>query len=296
MEDRTVGEESNFNLDALRHLFSGVVPEKESEFIALLDNMGLHFERSIDMTQMLEIGAIEFDGSYVIKININFIFYIWISSYLIWESYCLFDEEKNDFVIDKTNFNALKQKLDKLKMGIQDPNEVFPDFIPNPEIYFKNIAKGIRTMPGELASFGIAWVLLHEMKHLIHIKEGTSSIGDVTSDHEEEYSCDRYATEYLLEGIEKYCNMSNENSLKVRAKREMGIFVSLFSMTLLSEDAWSETSTHPSLQNRIDAVICIQNELSENRLPCADIFAFEAFSFLSSDFPKMPIPFKNDDK
>jgi hypothetical protein len=78
--------------------------------------------------------------------------------------------------------------------------------------------------------------------------EGTGAERDAPAieHHAEEFSCDDYATEFILDGIDSYAAMEKVSADLVRQKREIGIYFALFAMTLVSRDKWGQSASHPA--------------------------------------------------
>ena len=143
--------------------------------------------------------------------------------------------------------------------------------------------------PAELAIFCSGWALLHEFKHIQHRQDGTSAPYEASADEvrSEEFSCDEFATEYILSTVSKYAAESSDPEDKVHFKRALGIYFALFTMTIIAKDRWSETDTHPSLQARISN---IRKHMGPENLQLADAIAYAAFAALRVLWPNAPSP------
>jgi hypothetical protein len=69
--------------------------------------------------------------------------------------------------------------------------------------------------------------------------------------HCEEFSCDAFATTFLLEHADDYAVQHNVLADQVRRKRRFA----LFAMTLATKNQWDASPTHPAVQDRIDATV-----------------------------------------
>jgi hypothetical protein len=70
-------------------------------------------------------------------------------------------------------------------------------------------------------------------------------------------------------------------------KRRLGIYFALFGLTLLARDNWEDTSTHPAVQKRINAVI---QAMGSSRSEMAYAIARVSFAALRELWPSVPAP------
>jgi Zn-dependent peptidase ImmA (M78 family) len=140
----------------------------------------------------------------------------------------------------------------------------------------------------ELATFAVGWALLHELQHIRHQHERTSTDlfdPDSEPDHAEELSCDRFATQFLLEKADDYAESEQVAPERVRQKRELGVYFALFALTLLAKKNWGDTQTHPAVQKRIEAAIVIIGPAASEP---ARAVAHMAFAALRCFWPGAP--------
>lgn len=130
--------------------------------------------------------------------------------------------------------------------------------------------------------------MLHEVRHLKHQQNGTGAdtyVGTQQDLHEEELSCDEFATKFLLENVAGYISQTLEELSKIKQKCQLGIYFSLFILTLLSKDKWGATKSHPSIQDCIDSVLlAIGTDKSEDAL----FIAKKSFEALRKIWPTAP--------
>uniref|UniRef100_A0A973W6R2 Uncharacterized protein n=1 Tax=Bradyrhizobium septentrionale TaxID=1404411 RepID=A0A973W6R2_9BRAD len=84
--------------------------------------------------------------------------------------------------------------------------EALPAGVAEPGSYADAGTEPQSRAAGELATIAVAWALLHEVRHIRHQREGTGAApygSDATEKHREEFSCDEFATAFLLEQIEQ---------------------------------------------------------------------------------------------
>ena len=162
-----------------------------------------------------------------------------------------------------------------------------PAGVPEPERF--GVLVGEHKLVGDLAVFAIGWAFLHEIGHLRYQDERAVH-GLRTSTHarhEEEFACDAFATNFLLERVEEFANAENQVVAKVRSKREMGIYAALFVLALLGPGVWPQSESHPALQTRIDAVVEL---IGGSGSGMADAVVLGAFAALQHTWPQAPSP------
>jgi hypothetical protein len=123
----------------------------------------------------------------------------------------------------------------------------------------------------DLVHHAIAFFLLHEVRHItLHRDSRTFS-----DQFEEEFECDRWATEYLLARIDTYALSGGEDPQKVRSKRAMGIALGKTVIAYIQElGLWDLGEEHPPIAARM-------SRLTEGvDLPGNDLFWNVACSFL----------------
>ncbi|MGQ1800257.1 phage exclusion protein Lit family protein [Serratia marcescens] len=129
---------------------------------------------------------------------------------------------------------------------------------------------------------------MHEIRHIRHQREETSAgaFGTPECKRNEELSCDEFATKFVLEKMQDYSAGSGDDFSLVRRKRELGVYLALFSLTLLSKDKWEESDSHPSVQERINSVCEI---MGHDRDETASVIAHAAFATLRVIWPSAPM-------
>ncbi|ASW04012.1 hypothetical protein [Paraburkholderia aromaticivorans] len=70
----------------------------------------------------------------------------------------------------------------------------------------------------------------------------------------EELSCDEFATRFIPEGIGKYADSRGQPLTLLECKQKTGIYFALFAFVVLAFDQWQESDSHPSLQDRMNAL------------------------------------------
>ncbi|MBR0560466.1 phage exclusion protein Lit family protein [Neokomagataea anthophila] len=273
---------------AIRNLFIGSVPERADELSSLWENLDLVFQLFPDDH---EDGRLIMDaGSYrYIRFNHRVVRSFWIGAFAAWEGYRAIAESKDFPTVDLTRFKELITAFDAALQNDQSDESPLPDGVPEPgKLPNKNEYPQGRAA-SELSIIAVAWALLHEARHIRHQREATSaSVHGNTQEaqHGEEFSCDEFATRFILEHSQRYSNENDVDLALVRRKRETAIYFALFTLTLLAQNQWSASNTHPSVQDRIVAVCRL---MGNNRDELAEAIAHTAFAALRTLWPSAPM-------
>jgi hypothetical protein len=190
----------------------------------------------------------------------------WIAGYAAWEGYRAvsgapslesvnLDLFKDLIAAFETVVSSDNPELEPLPPGVAEPGQ-YPDKENDPQ----------GRAAAEFATIAVAWAFLHELRHIHHQREGTAADpegSDTKARHDEEFSCDAFATKFLLERIDAYCANRGAPPDLVCQKRQLGIHFCLFAITLLAKDKWGDSATHPAVQRRIDRVSALMTPRSE---------------------------------
>ncbi|MBB91764.1 MAG: phage exclusion protein Lit family protein [Gammaproteobacteria bacterium] len=210
----------------------------------------------------------------------------WFSGYIAWEGYRLVAENP---VVELDHLDQFQKMLASFDAVITSDNpdlEPLPFGVAEPGNYADRNSNPQSRAAGEIATISTAWALLHEVQHIKHQQSGTgANQSDPTQQRLEEFSCDKFATEFLLEGAETYAKSQKVDVALVNQKRRLGIYFALFALTVLAKHKWEESETHPAVQDRIDAVCSI---MSSNKSEIADAMAHTSFAVLRTLWPNAP--------
>ena len=274
--------------NAIKDLFLGSVPERPKELYSFWSELDLVF---LLLSDDHKDGRLIMDaGSYrYIRFNHRVLRSFWIASFAAWEG-CRAVAESSEFTkVDLTRLQELVAAFEAVVQNDQSDEAPLPAGIPEPGTMPDKAVDPQARVASELAIIAVAWALLHEVRHIRHQREGTSASEQGNTQearHCEEFSCDEFATRFILEHVERYSNERGDDLVLVRRKRELAIYYALFAMTLLSKDSWATSETHPSVQARIDAVC---NVIGDGRDETAYAYAHTAFLTLRELWPAAPI-------
>ena len=277
--------------NAVRSLFLGAVPERESELSELWARYTpqFNFLTNTDSDSLFLMDA----GAYcIVRFNIRALRVFWLGSFIAWEGY---QAIMKSFWTDNLDLARFREMIACFfRFLAEDDSDAIhlPRGIPDPGTYPDKKKSPEMRAAAELATFATGWALLHEVRHLQHQQDGTGATqtGPREKRWAEELSCDLYATQFLLDKADKYAAAASEPVDTVQQKRKTGIYFALFTMVLISTNRWDETDTHPAMEQRIAEVMRKMN--ADGTTLLADMVAHMAFIALWIIYPEAPGPFK----
>jgi hypothetical protein len=215
----------------------------------------------------------------------------WLASFIAWEGYRAVANSNDIANLDLSRFRDMMGVFEGM-IASESPEGIdLPPDIPEPGVYPpKELAPEARAA-AEIATIATGWAFLHEIRHLQHQQEATGAPVVASSEerHMEELSCDTFATVFILDRANEFAATEGVPAEKVRFKRELGIYVALFAMTLIGARVWQTSESHPAMQTRIDRTIQVMGTDGKR---VSDIIAHAAFAALWRLYPDAPGPFK----
>ncbi|WP_140919317.1 phage exclusion protein Lit family protein [Limnobaculum xujianqingii] len=244
---------------ALEKLFEGVVPERLSEVLCLVEEHSAQFRRVGDRSGFnLDAGAYG-----AIQFTQRSLEQMWLFGFaslyslhcysavieLAWRHSLKFDFEEIIALPDLKGkyecFSRIIKSIEQLNNVESENDFVWPAIIPKPE-------EGKPKDTEQAAMFDLilmasAYIFLHELKHVIF-----QAVGNAPQDpHEEEMACDSFASHMMLSKIDDYSIMSGFPSDKVRMKRSVGIALgNVFLAVVTPKHNLGGTITHPPIHKR----------------------------------------------
>lgn len=280
-QDKTVQQ-------AIRDMFIGSVPERAEDLAALWKDNDLVIRLFPDVHEDGRI--IMSGGTYrYIHYNHRVVRSFWIGAFAAWEGYRTVAESPNFPKTDLTRLQELLGAFDAVIQSEQSDAALLPAGIPEPGTLPNRDSDPQGRAVSELCIIAVAWALLHEVRHVQHQREGTSVSmdGDTReAQHREEFSCDEFATRFILEQVQRYSDESGDDPTLVRRKRETAIYFALFAVTLLAKGHWEASNSHPSIQDRFDAV---GHLMADDWDKMAQAVACAAFVALRELWPSAPM-------
>jgi hypothetical protein len=280
---------STYLQTVVRGLLVGVVPERTDELTEMWNTYGPQFEvledSGPDGTFVMDAGA------YCrIRFNHRILRVFWLSCFAAWEGYNAIHKASNTETgtADLKRFQDILRCIDLIRHSAGAEDIPLPDNIPEPGILIDAAQDKEVRAPGELAIFSVGWAFLHEIRHLMHQQEGTSTAysSDAEDRRREEFSCDDFATRFLLEKAGKFAETQNASKSAVVFKRQIGIHFALFALAILGRDKWGDSEFHPATQRRIDNVLKVLEETGFSK--GAAIISIAAFLALRWTYPDAP--------
>jgi hypothetical protein len=135
--------------------------------------------------------------------------------------------------------------------------------------------------------FAVGWAMLHEVRHLKHQQDLTSSAdgGAPELARAEELSCDRFAAEYLIGTVARYAADYGVDQVKIRMKRALGVYFGVFSLIVLGKPNWEETDSHPSVSDRLRAMRSVLSADGRDEALCIATLALVGLKEVWPDAP-----------
>tara|TARA_R110001592_G_scaffold294831_3_gene564671 strand:- start:2968 stop:3819 length:852 start_codon:yes stop_codon:yes gene_type:complete len=270
--------------NASRALFDGSAPERTAELDILWQRFEpefqIHDDDHADGPFLFDAGAYKF-----IRFNHRAMRLLWLGSYVAWEAFSAVPQDQHA-APDWTRLTSMLTVFYDI-LEASDPDTVpYPSGVPSSGVYLDGKLNPEERTAGELATIASAWALLHEFCHLQNQQDGTAAVqGEEDAVRAEELYCDAFATKFLIERIEAYAASTGDPAEKVHFKRQLGIYIGLFNIALLTKGFWEQSATHPAFRNRLEAVKLI---FGAARNPKADHVAELAFYALGCVLPDAP--------
>jgi hypothetical protein len=272
---------------AAMNLFHGCAPERASELATLWKLLDPKFRVVPDTHQgerfILDAGAYRY-----VRFNHRAVRAFWLSAFAAREGYRVVAESTDLGNVDLQRLSGLICAFEQVLTSDKPDLEPLPAGGPEPGTYPDLASAPQARAAAELATIATGWALLHEVRHIQHQRDGTGAdpyADDPAPFHSEEISCDSFATAFLLDKIDEYAISTSSDVKAVRRKREIAIYFVMFTLVLLAKPTWASTRTHPSIQDRLNAVAA---QLGPERDEIAAAIAHTAFAALRSLWPDAP--------
>lgn len=126
----------------------------------------------------------------------------------------------------------------------------WPPSIPKPQATRPNGVENQATF--DCLMFATAYIFLHEIQHVAFRRNG-----DAPKDaRDEELACDKFAREFILNKIERYCENTQEDFNRVLSKRASGIALGAFILYLITPTSdRNGTDDYPPISQRLKLLI-----------------------------------------
>lgn len=271
---------------AVMNLFVGCAPERRDELEAMVRELQLEFQvhddNHADGKFIFDAGAYRY-----IRFNPRSMRLFWLGAYIAWEGFCATPMQVGQ-PADLSRFTALLDTFEEI-LDADDPEAVaWPAGVPQPGVYPSKGVDDQEQAMAELATIATGWGLLHETRHARHQQEGTGAdpkYDPPVAVRAEETSCDHFATTFLTERIGDYAALSGDPEDMVWKKRQLGIYMGLYTIALVGRGNWGTTDTHPALAGRLAAA---KAAVSAHRSVDAEHVLELAFQALRVAWPGAP--------
>ena len=274
--------------DAVKALIHGCAPERRAEIDAIWSAYRPEFQLTPDVHEgerfILDAGAYRY-----VRFNHRVLRAFWLAAFIAWEGHravhSVLQTGSDPCSADFTRFRLLTDAF-RTTLASDDPTlEPLPTGIPEPGKY-PGANEPLSQAPAELATLATSWAFLHETRHIRHQQEGTGAPhgGSRPQCHAEEFSCDEFAARFLIEHRSRCAQDQRVDADAVLRKRRNGVAVGMFALSLMTENHWQASDTHPSVQSRMDA---LRPLLGNNAEDFAMIIG--AFMALRCIWPDVPI-------
>ena len=239
-------------LPTIQKLFSGVIPEQYNEFFKQYDHIKFDFledDTGIAFHWNVENKVIEFSSK---SLRV-----VWLFTLAIWKVYskeaqnCL-DTNSIDNNLKMSVADCYNLAIELLRASSEDQFEWPKDILHPEDVVLKN--KNLNSEEEicfKLACFSLSFILLHEYNHAI--KNHSSITGCYALD--EEFESDKFATDILIDGVEKYSEKTGQDLYKLYLLRFLGIFFSLVFLYKHEQLYVNNSGTHPLVKKRMERFI-----------------------------------------
>ena len=273
--------------EVVRNLIIETAPEKRNDIDTLWQTYSPEFRVLAEVSGWDKF-VMETDiDKNVINFSVHALRAFWLGSFMMWEAYSCLHEIANGRVASFDRLDQMHETFCRTTEAEDPWSVLMPAGVPEPERFGGLVGK--EKVTGDLAIFALGWVLLHEVGHLQYEQEGTVPRHEDSIDqrHQEEFSCDAFATNFLLSHVEDFARSRNTDADKVRQKRAMGIYAALFVLVSLGPCTWEQSESHPAFQKRVDAVTEL---IGGSTSSMSDAFGLGAFGALMNRWPNVPGP------
>ena len=248
--------------DEIKLLLGGVIPERKAEMREYLNKYASYITRCVDRPGfVVEAGAFG-----ILKFTQRTMHQMWILGFAANQALHSFSttiailrsgkldtnelDEISDQSIEESKYKDLIKSVYKLAEVNNPATYSWPSEVPKPENQKPTDLEGAATF--DLICMSAAYVFLHEMKHIAFSIDNNAP----SNLHEEELECDLFAKNIMLDELESYSKQSGYDLARLKSKRAMSIFLSLFFMLVITPlESWSGTETHPSIKTRIKSMV-----------------------------------------
>lgn len=245
-------------------LLKSAVPERSSE----IEELWKKYKPSIQISE--DVRGVVIDATrHRIRFDNKTMRAIWLMGFNGWHSIALYspaivlaqmfdlsidqvlgnDDELGSLEFDYRSRMSIAEKL--IDTGSTDAG-AWPSDIPEPGTERENLASDQEKVTFDLVCMAIAFVLLHELRHVIFDADGNRPDAGL----EEETSCDVWARAFMTEKIGEYSFTTNQSHQALLQKRAMAMALGAAILHDLTPQTgrWG-SADYPPIADRIHSMV-----------------------------------------
>lgn len=251
--------EDQLNKVTITEILLCATPEKEDQVRGLLS--------LIDIQRMSDIVGFEISTIFkIITYTERTIHQMWLLNISLWASLYAYSDVIKTFLAQERplNFKVIKL-IPEQEIYVTKYKEAFDTYkninsCPTEEINISDTLSlpnfkyrpqtPIPAAMHDLHYLSLAFVLLHEVKHIIFKIQGEN----FKNPKEEEIECDKFAYTFLLDQIDAYCSISKEPYNSIIKKRSIAVALAyyyFFVTSFINHDIVNTFASHPTFSERI---------------------------------------------
>jgi len=259
--------------EIIRVLFESVVPERVDEVMELVEKYNSQFRRIPDKPGFhLNAGAYS-----IVQFTNRSMQQLWIFGHAGWlAQHCFMGfifmvqslgvklemkdvESLFGYKKKYKEYSYLLGKLEEYSKCASENDFQWPHTVSKPELgrSYENVELAFVF---DLTCMATVYLFLHEMKHVLFAVEDNAPDNLI----EEEYACDQYAWDMMINQIDQYAKQSGFSNNSVKTKRTSSIALALaFILFATPKHLIAGSETHPPVYDRWRALMKMSN-LPEN--------------------------------
>lgn len=278
--------------DPLKNILLGIAPEREEKLMEIWSIYEPEIYLADDTNDQDQASFVMEGGLFkFVRFNHRTMRLFWIAAFIVVEGQRQIERiAAGDNNCDFSRFEELLGYFNFVMSSGDYLAVTVPEGVTQPGTYINDGDDCDKKLAEQLATFSAGWALLHEIKHIQHQRDGTGAPQNATPSelHKEEFSCDEYATKFILQKAGIYAASMQLPTEMVLAKRHLGILTAYFTLYLISASQGQASKTHPSIEDRMKkALSYMGNNLSDE----TQAFMIAAFMALQEKFD-FSIPFE----
>jgi hypothetical protein len=263
-KERGVEEDSGYEVKVL---LEGAIPERQEEMNEYWDKYIPYFSRVDDRPgYFMEAGPFQ-----ILRFTQRTMHQMWMLGFAATQAFNTYSQsfarlrlhsgklDTNELckspaqVEQEEKYRDLVRSVLELSQ-LEDPTSFsWPKTVPNPRNRKPSGIEDAATY--DLICMAGAYVFLHEIKHILFLKDNNSP----SNRHDEELEFDLFAQSMIFDKLHDYAKQNGYDLLGLKwlkSKRAMSISLALFFMLVITpKKNWGGTDTHPNIAERIASLL-----------------------------------------